>query len=137
MTRTFLRFLFSAVGLLVASALVPGIRHSEFLELVVVAMLLGVLNATLGAVLKFLAFIPVLLSFGCFSLVINGAVFYWAGRLSAYLGLGFSVSGFWAGFFGALITSFIAWILELVLIGKERKDGDFQGGPPPTIKIVQ
>jgi putative membrane protein len=133
--RTLLRFLFSAVGLLAASALVPGIRHTDFMDLVVVAVLLGALNATLGSLLKFLAFIPVLLSFGCFSLVINGLVFYLAGRLSGFLGLGFSVSGFWAGFFGALITSFIAWILELVLLGKEQRGGT-AGGPPPPIKIV-
>ena len=135
MLRLLLRFLFSAMGLLVASALVPGINHGAFMDLFVVAVLLGALNATLGTVLKFLAFIPVLLSFGCFSLVINGLVFWLAGRVSSNLGLGFSVSGFWAGFFGALITSFIAWLLELVFIGKERKGGGMDSSPP-NIKIV-
>lgn len=133
--RTAFRFLFSAIGLLLASALVKGIHHGGFLDLVVVAILLGVLNATLGTLLKFLAFIPVLLSFGCFSLIINGAVFYWAGRLSKALDLGFSVDGFWSGFFGALITSFTAWILELVILGKERKDAVPPEGPR-SIKIV-
>ncbi len=133
--RILLRFLFSAVGLLVASYLVPGIRHGAFMDLVAVAVLLGALNATLGGLLKFLALVPVVLSFGCLSLLINGLVFWLAGTLSSSLGLGFSVSGFWAGFFGAFITSLTAGILELILIGRDRGDGDFPRGPR-RIKIV-
>ncbi len=130
--RVLLRFLFSALGLLVASYLVPGIRHGSFLELLGVAVLLGALNATVGTLLRFVALVPVALSFGCFSLVINGLVFWLAGSLSARLGLGFAVSGFWAGFFGAVVSGAVAWALELVLIGRERR-----GPPPPRpLKIV-
>lgn len=129
--RTLLRFLFSAIGLLVATKLVRGLESSSFVELLGVAVLLGLLNATLGAMMKFLAMIPVLISFGCFSLVINGLVFWLAGVVSTRLGLHFQVSGFWAGFFGALITSFVAWLLEAVLVGQDRR-----GGGPRRIKVV-
>jgi putative membrane protein len=130
--RTLLRFLFSAVGLLTASYLVPGITHERFLELLAVAVILGALNATVGTLLKFVAFIPVALSFGCFSLVINGLVFWLAGSLSAKLGLGFRVSGFWAGFFGALVSSLIASLLEMVLLGRQRPDPP----SPRNLKII-
>ena len=130
--RTLLRFLFSALGLLVASYILRGLHHGSFLDLLAVAVLLGVLNATLGPLLKFIAFIPVVLSFGCFSLVINGLVFWLAGTLSHRLGLDFRVDGFWAGFFGALITSLVAGIVEVVLIGREPKDGP----PPRNLKII-
>ncbi len=130
--RTLLRFLFSALGLLVASYILPGLHHGSFLDLLAVAVLLGVLNATLGSLLKFIAFIPVVFSFGCFSLVINGLVFWMAGSLSSRMGLGFRVDGFWAGFFGALITSLVAGLVEAVLIGREPK-----GGPPArNLKII-
>ncbi|HEX4845527.1 MAG TPA: phage holin family protein [Geothrix sp.] len=131
--NSLLRFLFSAIGLLVASALVPGLGHGTFLDLLVVAILLGALNATVGSFLKLIALVPVACSFGCFSLVINGLVFWLAGALSARLGLGFTVSGFWAGFFGALVSSVIASILGAIFIPKDRRRPQ---GPPPPIKVV-
>lgn len=131
--RTVLRFLFSALGLLVASYVVPGLHHGGFVDLLAVAVLLGLLNATLGSLLKFLAFVPVALSLGCFSLVINGVVFWLVGALSSRLGLHFRVDGFWAGFFGALITSLTAGILEFVLIGRKSQD---EPRPPRNLKII-
>ncbi len=133
MIKTLLRFLFSALGLLVASALVPGLGHGAFTDLLAVAVILGLLNATVGALLRFVALVPMVCSFGCFSLVINGLVFWLAGTLSSRLGLQFSVSGFWAGFFGALVTSVVASILGGIFIPKERERPQ---GPPPPIKII-
>ncbi|HJW08253.1 MAG TPA: phage holin family protein, partial [Holophagaceae bacterium] len=117
--QTLLRFLFSAIGLFVAARFVPGIHGGSFLDLLIVAVILGALNATLGRLLKFLAFIPVFLSLGCFSLVINGLVFWLAGALSSKLGLSFQVSGFWAGFLGALVSGLISWFLCVVFLRKD------------------
>ena len=134
--RLLFRFLFSALGLLVASYLVPGIGHGSFLDLFLVAVLLGALNATLGLLLRFVAFLPNACSFGCLSLFINGLLFWLAGRLASSLGLGFSVASFWSGFWGALISSFVAWILDRVFFGSP----DRSGPPPPSgerpIKVV-
>ncbi len=127
-----LRFFFSAIGLLVASALLKGITTGSFLDLLVVAVLLGALNTTVGSLLKALAFLPVACSFGCFSLVINGLVFWLAGTLSANLGLGFRVEGFWPGFFGALVTSVVASVLGAIFIPKDRSRPE----PPRPIKII-
>jgi len=132
--RTFLRFLFSAIGLLVASRLLPGIQRGSFLELLAVAVLLGALNATLGMLLKRIAILPLVCSLGCLSLFINGLVFWLAGAISSRLGLGFAVLGFWSGFFGALITSVVATLLEWILIGRQQKAGP--PPPSPRIKIV-
>ncbi len=130
--RALLRFLFSAVGLMTAAAVVPGIHRGAFLELLAVAVLLGFLHATLGALLKFLALVPVVLSLGCMSLVINGLLFWLAGTVSVKLGLGFRVDGFWPGFFGAVVSGFIAWLLETVLVGR----GGRPEPPPPRLKII-
>lgn len=127
-----LRFLFSAIGLLVASSIVPGLGHGTFLDLLVVAVILAALNTTVGTFLKVMAFVPMACSLGCFSLVINGLVFWLAGTLSSKLGLDFTVSGFWAGVFGALVSSVIASILGAIFIPKDRQRP--QG--PRTIKIV-
>ncbi len=132
MLKTLLRFLFSAIGLLVASAVVPGIHHGPFLDLLAVAVILGLLNATVGALLRFVALVPMVCSFGCFSLVINGLVFWLAGTLSARLGLAFSVSGFWAGFFGALVSSVVASLLGGLFIPRERERPE----GPRRIKVI-
>lgn len=126
--RLLFRFLFSALGLLVASALVPGVTHGTFLDLLLVAVLLGALNATLGLLLKFITLLPNACSFGCLTLFINGLVFWAAGALAARLGLGFRVSGFWAGFFGALVSSAVAWILDRVFFGDPRRQDPPAGG---------
>jgi len=128
-----LRFVFSAVGLLVACSFVPGLGHGSFLDLLIVAVLLAALNTTVGSLLKVIAFVPMACSFGCFSLVINGLVFWLSGALALKLGLHFTVSGFWAGFFGALVSSLIASILGAIFIPKDRQRPQ---GPPPTIKVV-
>jgi putative membrane protein len=141
--RLLFRFVFSALGLLAASAVIPGIGHGTFLDLLLVAVLLGALNATLGLLLRFVAFIPNACSFGCLSLFINGLVFWAAGGLASGLGLGFSVAGFWPGFFGAIVSSAVAWLLDRVFFGpKDRQAPPPAAGPGPTspsgrpIKVV-
>ena len=131
--RLMLRFLFSAVGLLVASYLVPGIRHGAFIDLVAVAVILGALNGTLGLLLRFIAFVPMVCSFGCLSLFINGLVFWFAGWVATNLGLAFRVNGFWAGFFGALVSSLAATLLDGIFLGRQRPP---RTEPPRSIKII-
>jgi putative membrane protein len=130
---TLLRFVFSAIGLLVACSFVPGLGHGTFLDLLIVAVILAALNTTVGTFLKLIAIVPMACSLGCFSLVINGLVFWLAGTLSAKLGLNFTVSGFWAGVFGALVSSVIAAILGGIFIPQDRRR---PMEPPPTIKVV-
>jgi putative membrane protein len=128
-----LRFVFSAIGLLVACSFVPGLGHGSFLDLLIVAVILAALNTTVGSFLRLIAIVPMACTFGCFSLVINGLIFWLAGALSSKLGLNFTVSGFWAGFFGALVSSLIASILNGIFIPTDRQRPQ---APPPTIKVV-
>lgn len=131
--HTLLRFLFSAIGLLVAAYLVPGVHGGPFLELLVVAVLLGALNATLGLALKFIALLPNFCTFGCLGLVINGLLFWLAGTVSRTLGLHFRVDGFWAGFFGAIVSSVVAGLLGWIFLPKKDDGGR---GPEPRVKII-
>ena len=103
------------------------------MDLLAVAVLLGALNATLGMLLKFIALVPMVCSFGCLSLFINGLVFWFAGWLATGLGLQFRVMGFWAGFFGARISSLVATLLEGIFLGRE---GRQRPQDPRRIKII-
>ena len=84
-------------------------------------LVLSILNATLGRILKFLTIPLNCLTLGLFSLVVNAAMFFVAGNL----GLGFKVSGFWGALVGSLLFSAINGVLGGLLIrDKEEKERD-------------
>ena len=65
--------------------------------------------------LRFLTFPLILLTLGLFALVVNGLMLWLTSSLSASLGLGFHVSGFWAAFFGALVVSIVSTLLSITI----------------------
>ena len=96
-----LRTLITALGLWLASALVPGIDIATPGTLILAALLMGLVNALVRP-LAILLTIPVtIITLGVFLLVINAAMF---GLVAAFLD-GFTVSGFFAALFGWLIVS--------------------------------
>jgi len=101
--KLILRILFNALGVLAAAAVVPGIFVANFWVALLVAIVLGILNATLGLVLKILTFPLSLVTFGLFLLVINALVFWAASFVK-----GFHVAGFWPAFFGSLIVTIVS-----------------------------
>jgi len=105
-----LRILITAIAVMIAAMVVPGINISNFGTAVIVAVVLGILNATLGLFLKVVTFPLSLLTFGLFLLVINAWVFWLATFVK-----GFSVSGFWAAFFGSIIVTLVTMLLRLLL----------------------
>src|SRR5476649_42164 len=94
------RILFTSLGVLLAASIVPGISVAGFWTAVLVAVVFGLLNATLGTILKVLTFPLSIVTFGFFFLVIN-ALMFWAASFIK----GFHVAGFWPAFFGSLIVT--------------------------------
>jgi putative membrane protein len=99
------RILFTALGVLLAAAVVPGISVSGFWTAVLVAVVLGILNITVGPLLKLLTLPLSVVTLGFFLLVIN-AFMFWAASFVK----GFHVAGFWAAFFGSLIVTIISML---------------------------
>jgi putative membrane protein len=104
------RILFTALGVLLASNIVPGIVVAGFWTAVLVAIILGILNVTIGLLLKLLTLPLSIVTFGFFFLVIN-ALMFWAASFIK----GFHVSGFWAAFFGSLIVTIISMLGRILL----------------------
>jgi putative membrane protein len=104
------RILFTALGVLVAANIVPGISVAGFWTAVLVAIILGILNVTIGALLKLLTLPLSIVTFGFFWLVIN-ALMFWAASFIK----GFHVAGFWAAFFGSLIVTVVSMLGRLLL----------------------
>jgi putative membrane protein len=111
-----IRLLVNAAALWVAARLVPGVSYDGgVLPFLGVALVFGVINAILRPVLKLLTLPLIIVTLGFFALVVNGLMLWLTSSLSASLGLGFHVSGFWPAFFGALVVSVVSLILSMLI----------------------
>lgn len=99
-----IRTVIAAVALWVAVSIVPGLGAKDAGTLVLAAIVLGIVNATVRPVAVFLSIPVTILTFGLFLLVVN------AGMLSlvAWLVPSFTVSGFWAALFGSAVVSIVS-----------------------------
>lgn len=101
-----LRGVFAALGFWAATYVVNGLRIDTPATLVLAGLLLGLVNAVVRPIAIILTFPITIVTIGIFLLVINAAMV----GLVAWLLPGMTVSGFWP----ALVTSFIVWIVSLV-----------------------
>ena len=98
-----------AAAFWVATALIPGIDvKGGFTTYLWVALLFGLLNATLGSLLKLLTLPAVILTLGLFLVVVNAAILMLVARWSDKLG----VNNFWSAVFAALIISVITRLIS-------------------------
>lgn len=110
------RLLVTAAALWVATRLVPGVSfEGGWLPFLGVALIFGVVNATIRPVAKLLTLPLIVVTLGLFALVVNGLMLWLTSALSAALGLGFQVGGFWPAFWGALVVSLVSTLLSLVV----------------------
>jgi putative membrane protein len=108
MFRLMIHWILTAIALLLVSRIVPGFFVTGIQSALIAAVVIGFLNATLGAVLKFITFPFVLLTFGVFLLVINAAMIL----LASHLVGGFLVYGWTPAFWGAAVLSLIGLIIR-------------------------
>jgi putative membrane protein len=116
--RLILRWIISALALLALPYIVSGIELKSFYIALIVAVLLGLVNAVIRPVLILLTLPVTLLTLGLFILVINALLFWFVGSFVE----GFHVGGFWPAFFGAILYSLITWAANALL---------FDAGPQP------
>ncbi len=104
-----IRWLVSALGLWIASALVPGMTIRGTSTLLLAAVLLGFVNAVVRPIVIFLTLPATIVSLGLFLFVINAAML----GLVATLLEGFSLSGFGAALLGSLVVSAVSWLVSV------------------------
>ncbi len=109
-----IRWLITSIAVAVAVLLVPGIDVSGNAAVAVVfaALIIGLVNATLGLVLKIGAIGCIMLTLGLFNLVINGLMLWFSSWVAEGLGLGFHVDGFWPAFWGGIVISLVSGLLN-------------------------
>ena len=113
-----LRVLVTAVGLWAAAELVDGIRldpDRSIAYLVVVALIVGLLNATVRPVLALLSLPLVVVTLGLFLLVVNAATLSLAFALSSRFDLGLTSDGFGSTLLAAIVVSVVGWLANGLL----------------------
>jgi putative membrane protein len=110
MVRLLIHWLLSAVALLVVSNLVPGFYVEGLGPALVAALVIGLLNATVGFFLKIITFPISILTLGLFLLVINGMMIMVASSLVR----GFHVRGFGPAFWGAVVLALLGMLIRAI-----------------------
>ena len=116
------RLLINAAALWAATRIIPGISfNGEWSTLIVVALIFGVLNASVRPLLWFMTLPLLIVTLGLFTFVLNALMLWLTGAVSDWLGLGFQVEGFGAAFLGAVVVSVVSFILSLFVASNKRQ----------------
>jgi len=108
MAHLLLHWLVSAVSLVIVAYLFPGIELRGLGSALIAPIVIGLMNATIGFILKIITFPITILSLGLFLLVINALML----QLASFVVPGFYVASFWSAFFGAIVLSIVSMILR-------------------------
>jgi len=114
--RLILHWILSAVALMIVAHVVRGFYVRNFTAALIAALVIGLVNATLGLVLKVLTFPFIILTLGIFWFVVNALMLMVA---SAFVP-GFVVRGFAPAFWGAIVLALINMIFRALLPKREQ-----------------
>jgi putative membrane protein len=110
MFNLLLDWILSAVAIFLVAYVVPGFEISGFAAALLAALVVGLVNATLGLVLKILTFPITIVTLGIFWIVINALML----MLAASFVPGFSIQGFLPAFIGAIVLSLVNLVLRKI-----------------------
>lgn len=122
-----LHVLVTAAALAVATWLVPGIDlltgsgGKRILTLIVVALIVGIVNAVIKPVVKTIGCLFYVLTLGLIGLVVNGLLLWLASWVAGKLMLPFHITGFVPAFWGAIIIGVVSWLLNMVIPDDDRR----------------
>ena len=108
--RLILKLLINALALWLAGELVSGINlRGDFWEILLVALVFGLVNTFIKPILKLLSFPVIMLTLGLFTLIINTGML----ALTAAITDNLSIDNFWSALLGALIISIVSSVLGI------------------------
>jgi putative membrane protein len=114
--RLLLHWILSALAVWIVAHVVPGISVSGPAAALIAALVIGLINATLGLLLKIITFPLTILTLGLFWFVINALML----ELAAALVPGFQVRGFVAALIGAVLLSVVSSVLQWLVMPSRR-----------------
>ncbi|HEX6466163.1 MAG TPA: phage holin family protein [Terriglobales bacterium] len=108
--RLIIHWLLSALSLLIVSRIVPGFGVRSLGAALLAAIVIGLINSTLGLLLKVLTFPFILLTLGFFWFVVNALMLLFASHVVP----GFYVNGFGPALIGAIVLSLLNMLLRWI-----------------------
>ena len=108
MLRLLLRWFLDALALLIVAWLVPGFKVANLPSALIAVIIIGLLNVTLGFLLKLITLPLGILTLGLFFLVINALIL----KLASGVIPGFYVNSFGAAFIGAAVLALLHMLFE-------------------------
>ena len=118
-----IRWLIIAASLFVAAWVVPGIRveGDAWVAYAVMAVVLGLVNALIRPILKFLSCGFIIITLGLFVFVINAATFLLSSNIAQnWFNVGYYVDGWGAALLGSIVVSIVSVVLSSILIDKDQ-----------------
>ncbi len=113
--KILIHWFLSAVAVWLVSEIVPGFQVASLGSALIAAVVIGLVNATLGIALKIVTLPLTIMTLGLVWLIINGLMLLVAAQFVP----GFAISGFVAAFFGAIVLSLVNMILRTLFADKE------------------
>jgi putative membrane protein len=111
MVRLLANWFLSALALLIVSRVVNGFHISSLATALVVALVFGLLNATVGLLLKLVTLPLIVLTLGIFLLVVNAFVL----ELASGLIHGFYIRNFASAFWGAAVLAILQMLFHFLI----------------------
>ncbi|MFT4232452.1 MAG: phage holin family protein [Leucobacter sp.] len=96
--------------------------YGPIITLLLVALVFGLVNGTLGRVVRFVSIPLYIITLGLFGLIVNGFLFAVVAWLSDLAGFGLRIDGFWWGVLAALVMSILSGIMNGLLGTGKKKD---------------
>jgi putative membrane protein len=115
--KLLLNWILSALAVWVVSKIVPGFYVSGVVAALIAAVAIGLINATVGLILKVITFPLTILTLGIFWLIINALML----ELASAFVPGFQIRGFFAAFIGAIVLSLVNLLLKAIVMPKNEQ----------------
>jgi putative membrane protein len=115
MVRLLIKWLLHTLALIITAKLVPGFVVVSLAAALIAALVIGLLNVTLGFVLKLITLPLAIVTLGLFFLVINALIL----KLASGVVPGFYVHTWGAALIGALVLAVLNILFRLVVDSKD------------------
>lgn len=96
------------------------IKH-KLVPLLIVALILGLVSATVKPVLKVISIPFIIVTLGLFLIIINAAMLGLTSWLADAFNIGFHVHGFWTAVGGGIVITIVTWVVDGLIGPDERR----------------
>ena len=110
MAKMILHFAIIVAAFLLMARLIPGFYVPNLTTAIIAALVFGIVNATLGPILRFLSIPLIVITLGIFWFIVNAFLLI----LVAFVVPGFSINGWWPAIIAAAVLAVVNMIWNAV-----------------------